>query len=127
MGQYNVTQAEVLAHEPPETQVLFSGRSVVAIHHVDSSKTTNVKHQSFVHGLCWAMTTSYVSRFFTSKGRSSLDITFYGIAGNTVNTARAFETAYNLAVDWARAQTNIASRNSYCHGLADELYRRAKK
>lgn len=55
MGQYNVTQAEVLAHEPPDVQRQYAGQSVVSIIRIDGDKTKPVRHVGFVDEVCKAM------------------------------------------------------------------------
>ena len=51
IGQYNVSQAEVLAHEPPSAQRQYAGQSVVSNQRVDGDKPKAVKHQSYVDTL----------------------------------------------------------------------------
>ncbi|KAI1840197.1 hypothetical protein JX266_013598 [Neoarthrinium moseri] len=105
MGQYNVSQAEVLAHEPNTGQQQYAGQSVVSIVRCDGNP----------HKLS-----------YSTGAQSSVDFTFYGIANNSKAAAMSFEMAYNLIAEWARPYKDVRSRNSYCNGLCDELLRAAK-
>ena len=127
MGQYNVSQAEILAHEPPSVQRQYAGQSVVSIRRVDGDESKTVNHQSYVDNLCNAMTDFFDCNVYTTSKSSSLELTFYGIAENTVAAAMSFEMAYNLIVEWARPYKGVGSKNSYLLGVSNELLRMAEK
>lgn len=126
MSQYNVTQAEALADECEDEQRKYAGQSRVAIERADSDSSKRVKYQGYVTELARAM-----EKFFDCKSYSSqsnrMEWTFYGIAENTIAAAMTFEMAYNLICEWARSYTGIASKNSYCIGVAEELHRTARR
>ena len=75
---------------------------------------------------------SAVEIFFDCKSYSTckfgaLEFTFYGIANNTTGAAMAFEMAYNMITEWAGKYKGIASKNSYCIGASDGLYKVARQ
>jgi hypothetical protein len=121
MGRYNVSQAEVLAHEGPSTQRQYAGQSVVSIQRVDGDKSKPVNYQSYVDTLCHAMKCFFDCKFYSTTNYSALELTFYGIAENTVAAAISFEMTYNLIADWARPYKGVGSKNSYSLGISDEL------
>jgi hypothetical protein len=125
MGQYNVSQAEVLAHEPPATQQQYAGQSVVSIKRADGSMNA-VNNQAFVDALASAMNAFFDCKAYSSREVYSMQWTFYGIAENTIAAAMVFEMAYNLIGEWARPYKGNASKNSYCIGVAQELDRMAR-
>ena len=127
MGQYNVTQAEVLAHESPSAQRRYAGQSDVSIRRVDGDKSKSVQQQSFVGTLGTAMDGFFDCKFYSTARSSSLQLTFYGIAENTVAAAISFEMAYNLIAEWARPHKGVACKNSYSHGISDELWRMSQR
>ncbi|RFU25051.1 hypothetical protein B7463_g11281, partial [Scytalidium lignicola] len=127
MGQYNVLQAEVLAHEPPSVQKQYAGQSVVEIRHVDGSKSKPVGHESYVDNISPAMTLFFECNCYSTSRYMCLELTFYNIAENTIAAVMLFEMAYNLVAEWSRSQKGIASRNSYCLGISEELCSIAKK
>lgn len=127
MGQYNVTQAEILSHEPAEKQKDYAGHSIVSILRVDGDKSKKVQHQNFVDTLCSAVNKFFDCKYYTTAQLWSLDVTFYGIAQNTITAARAFEMLYNVTVEWARPYKGIGSKNSYCLGVSNEQYNMAKR
>lgn len=96
MGQYNVTQAEVLAHEPPSTQRNYAGQSVVKIVRVDHDLSKPVKHQGYVDILCRAINDFFDCKHYSTSYLHCVKLTFYGIAQNTVTAALSFEMVYNL-------------------------------
>ena len=55
MKMYEVTQAEVLAHETPEAQRNYAGQSTVSIARRDGDETKKVLHNTYIDPLCWAM------------------------------------------------------------------------
>jgi hypothetical protein len=126
MGQYNVSQAEVLAQEPQATQQQYAGQSDVSIERADGSRK-DVRIQSFVTQLASAMRKFFDCKAYSTKGLYSVIWTFYGIAENTVAAAMAFEMAFNLIGEWARPYKGIASKSSYCQGVGQELNRMAEK
>jgi hypothetical protein len=127
MGQYNVSQAEVLAHEPATIHMQYAGQSVVSIKRIDGDQSKTVQHQSFVDSLCHAMGRFFDCEFYSIPTLLALELTFYGIAGNTVTAAIAFKMAYNLVTEWARSRRGAGCKNSYCRGASDELNRLAKR
>jgi hypothetical protein len=127
MGQYNVSQAEVLAHEPAAIHRQYAGESVVSIKRIDGDQSKTVKHQSYVDNLCHAMGRFFDCEFYSTSTPLALEMTFYGIAENTVAAAIAFEIAYNLVTEWARSRRGAGCKNSYCRGASDELNRLAKR
>ncbi|KAF2141630.1 uncharacterized protein K452DRAFT_298316 [Aplosporella prunicola CBS 121167] len=128
MGQYNVTQAEVLSTATEAEKKTHGGRSIVSVVHTDGSKK-QVRQSLFIGDLAWAMGKFFDVKHFSTKSRStySLNITFYGIASNTVLAAMAYEMAYNLILDWARPKKGIAAKNSYCLGASYGLNKMAKE
>jgi Protein of unknown function (DUF2786) len=59
MGQYNVSQAEIHAHEPPAAQMQYAGQSVVTVQHLDENPLKPVRQQRYVESLCNAMESFY--------------------------------------------------------------------
>lgn len=127
MGQHNVSQAEVLAHEPPATQQQYAGQSVVSIKRADDDAMKSVNNQGFVSQLASAMSIFFDCKSYSEQGYCLMEWTFYGIAENTVAAVMAFEMAYNLISEWARPYKGNASKNSYCIGVAEELLSMAKR
>ena len=127
MGRYNVSQAEVLAHERPATQMQYAGQSIVSIQRVDGDKSKSVNYQSYVDDLCHAMQCFFDCKFYSATKYSSLELAFYGIAENTVAAAISFEMTYNLIAEWARPYKGIGSKNSYSLGISDELCNMAEE
>lgn len=127
MGQYNVSQAEVLAHESPEKQRQYAGHSVVSITRFDGDDSRAMRQQRYIGTLCYAMERFFDCKSYSTAGYSSLDMTFYGIAENTVAAAMSFEMAFNLISEWVRPYKGVGSKNSYCHGVCDELLRVARE
>lgn len=66
-------------------------------------------------------------KYYTTTRPASLELTFYGIAENTVAACMSFEMAYNLIAHWASSYKGVGTRNSYCLGASDELSRIARK
>ena len=66
-------------------------------------------------------------KFYSTARSTSLELTFYGSAENTIAASMAFELAHNLIADWASSYKAIGRRNSYCLGASDELRRMAQK
>ncbi|KFY46249.1 hypothetical protein V494_00534 [Pseudogymnoascus sp. VKM F-4513 (FW-928)] len=127
MGQYNVSQAEVLAHEPVSTQKQYGGKSDVQILRSDGDKSKLVRHQNYVNTLGWAMTTFFDCKYYSVGHRSSLVLCFYGIVENTIAAAMGFEMVYNLIGEWARPYKGVGRKNSYALGVCDEMYSIAKQ
>lgn len=121
MNQYNVSQAEVLAHEPPEVQRQYGGRSCVSITRCDGDRTKAVQQNAFVFPLCDAMGTYFSTKSYTSHRRSSLMVVFYGVAQNTAAAAHSFEMVFNLMLEWARPYAGRNGKNSYCIGISHGL------
>ncbi|PVH91120.1 hypothetical protein DM02DRAFT_620678 [Periconia macrospinosa] len=126
MGQYNISQAEVLAHESPAMRQQYAGQSVVSIKRADGSDKA-VNNQGFVGELASAMGEFFDCKCYSTQNHASMDWTFYGITENTVAAAMAFEMAYNLISEWARPYKGNASKSSYCIGVAQELRYIAKE
>ena len=74
MGQYNVSQAEALAHEPPATQKQYAGQSVVSIKRADGSKNT-VNKQGFVNRLSYTMQTFFDCKSYSTRKYTSVEWT----------------------------------------------------
>lgn len=55
-------------------------------------------------------------KFYSTTNYSSLELTFYGIAENTVADSVSFEMAYNLIAEWARPYKGVGCKNSYSLG-----------
>ncbi|OBT43814.1 hypothetical protein VE00_06301 [Pseudogymnoascus sp. WSF 3629] len=127
MGQYNVTQAEVLAHEPPSAQRNYAGQSNVEIVRVDGDIFKSVKHQNYVNTLLNAISLFFDCKSYSTTYNHYLKLTFYGIAQNTVTAALSFEMVYNLITEWARPHRGTGPRNSHTIGASDGLYKMAKK
>ncbi|KAF9636989.1 hypothetical protein BFW01_g7885 [Lasiodiplodia theobromae] len=128
MRQYNVEKAEVMQHKTPEEQAQCAGSSEVTIERRDGTKVP-IPIRQWVSDLASAMRRFFDVKCYSStpKDRFMVRWVFYGIAQNTASAALAFEKIYNLIMDWARFKTGIAVTNSYCLGIADQLYRDAKK
>lgn len=122
-----MTQADVLAQVPPSEQKNYAGQSIVAITRVDGDKTKPIRQQNYVSNLCYAINDFFSCKWYSTSRLQSLDVTFYGIADNTAAAAVAFEMVYNLIAEWARPHKGASSKNSYCHGVCDELYRDARR
>lgn len=71
MGQHNVSQADVLALEPADTQKQYAGQSDVQLMRSDGDKSKSVRHQNYVDTLCWAMTTFFDCKHYSTGYRSS--------------------------------------------------------
>lgn len=127
MNQYNVSQAEVLAHEPPDVQRQYGGRSCVSITRRDGDLTKAVQQSTFVGDLCLAIQTFFDTQSYTSKGSSSVTVVFYGVAQNTATAAHAFEMVFNLMLEWARPYAGRNGKNSYCVGISSGLLRLANE
>lgn len=132
MSQYNVGQAEVLETQSQDENKQYSGRSVVAVMRADCDNTKLVRHGGFVDRVCLAMElffncSSFTTAFTLRKIQTRFEVSFYGIAQNTVAAALAFEMAYNLICEWARPCNGTAGKNSYCLGISSELCEIAKK
>lgn len=84
-----------------------------------------MRHQGYVDTLCEAMTDFFDCKYYTPTRPSSLEVTFYGIAENTVVAPMSFKMAYNLIAHWASSYKGIGTKNSYCLGASDELSRMA--
>ena len=87
MARYNVTQAEILAHEPPAVQKQYGGQSFVHLRRTDKSDLTPPRVQTYAEDICIAM-----GIFFDCKGYITLcshhvQVAFAGIAENTVAAA----------------------------------------
>jgi hypothetical protein len=84
MGRYNVSQAEILAYEPPSTPRQHAGQSIVSMQRIDGDMSKSVNHQSYAGTLCHAMERFFDCKSYSTTNYSSLESTFYGIAENTV-------------------------------------------
>jgi hypothetical protein len=60
-------------------------------------------------------------KFYSTTNYSALELTFYGIAENTVAAAMSFEMTYNLIAEWARPYKGVGSKNSDSLGISDKL------
>ncbi|KAK3721486.1 hypothetical protein LTR37_003042 [Vermiconidia calcicola] len=105
MAKLNVSQAHILSHKPSSARLQHVGKSVVSLLRTDGDR----------------------SKYHATPYRSSQEITFFGIAENTVAAAMAFEMVYNLIAEWARAHKGGGGKNSYYLGISDELLEDARK
>jgi len=121
MGQYNVSQAEVLAHEDASVRQQYAGQSVVSLRHTDGDKRKGVRHQTYVNDLCSAMECFFNCKYYTTAELFHMTVTFYGIGENTTAAAMSFEMVYNLVNEWARAYKGGNPRNSYLLGISSSL------
>jgi hypothetical protein len=64
--------------------VSTSSQSVVSMQRVDGDKSKPVNYQSYVDTLCHAMICFFNCKFYSTTKYSALELTFYGIAENTV-------------------------------------------
>lgn len=128
MSQYNVEKAEVMQYKSPEEKAKIAGSSEVTINRRDGAKIA-IPIRQWVSDLAVAMGIFFDVKSYSSTLSDRLTVwwVFYGIAQNTASAALAFEKIYNLIVDWARFKKGIAKANSYCRGLAYELYRDAER
>ncbi|CAK3844629.1 Hypothetical predicted protein [Lecanosticta acicola] len=127
MKQFNVTQAEVMAHETPETQRKYAGQSTVAILRRDGNQNKTVQENIYIDPLVCAVEAYFTTKAYITHEERSLEITFYGISENTATAANAFEMVFNLIVERARKYPGQNGKNSYCVGIADGLLRHAEK
>lgn len=125
MGQYNVTNADLLSKVSDE-QVQFAGSSVVSITGTKEG-STSVQNEGFVRGAAGAMETFFDCQCYSTRKSQSIEWTFYGIAENTVAAARAFEMVHNLISQWALAYKGRSARFSYSCGVASGLQRMASE
>lgn len=123
MGQHNVSQAEILAHEVPAARMQYAGQSVVTVQRLDENPLKPVRQQSYVESLCDAMTSFFDCKSYSTATGSCVEWTFYGIAENTIVAAMSFEMTYKLVAEWARPYRGVGAKNSYCLGISEELYR----
>ena len=133
MKRYNVSRAEVLAHEPLSTQIKYAGQSSVVLRRVDGDRSKSLRQHCFVDHLLKAMRTFFDCKMYSAdftrsrpNGTTycySVEFIFYGIAENTIAAAMGFEMAYNLISEWARP---LKGKNCYCLGAAKQLRRMAE-
>ncbi|KAK5165369.1 uncharacterized protein LTR77_008898 [Saxophila tyrrhenica] len=127
MARFNISQADVLAHESASVQRQFAGQSVITLRRLDGDKSKAVQNQTWADCLAGAMEIFFDCKYDrTSKG-SSFRFTFYGIAEYTVAAALSFRSSYSLIAEWARPHRGKGTRNSYCLGACEELERIAEK
>ena len=127
MEQHNITRSEVETDATAPGSARRKGESTVSLTRTDGDKSKEVKHLGYVDRLCTAMGTFFDCKHCTTARPYSLDITFYGIAENTITAALAFEMAYNLVAEWARLQKGFGPKNSYCIGASYQLQVMAKE
>lgn len=127
MEQYNISQADVTSEDAKSGEKRRAGQSVIVLLRSDGDETKPVKHFGYVNSLCWAMGKFFDCKHYTVRRPRSLDIVFYGLAENTITAALAFEMAYNLISEWARAQKGSGPKNSYCLGASWQLEKMAKE
>lgn len=127
MKANNIKQADIMAHESPESQKLFAGKSVVSIQRVDGDRWKPVRYNVFVGPLGVAMQHYFGCKAYTESGGSDIVVVFYGIAEQTVAAAVAFRMVYNLIVEWALPLGKVYRRNEYCLGVAHALGEEGKR
>ena len=127
MGQHSVSQAEVLAHEPPSAQQQYAGQTMVLLQRTDGDTSKPVRHQGYVDELCYGITHFFDCKYYTTISQSALKVTFYGISENTTAAAISLEMVYNLINKWARAYNGDNPRNSYLLGVCLSLASMAEK
>ena len=127
MEQHNITQEQVLIYELTSSQKYHAGQSTVSITRRDGDKSKAVRFQTNLEILCEALQCFFSCKFYSTARSWSLDLTFYGIAENTVAAAVALELAYNTITEWARPYRGVGSKNSYSLGASEGLLRLAEK
>ncbi|CAK1366988.1 unnamed protein product [Cercospora beticola] len=129
MKKYNVAQAEVLAHTNPKEQLQLGGQSVVSIRRDDGDLTIDVMRYEYIDQLQIAINKLFDLRsFINSEPRTKgIDITFCGIASNTIAAATAFEMSHNLIVEWARRWNNTNERVGYCNRICSTIREAAQQ
>ncbi|KAB5546933.1 hypothetical protein GE09DRAFT_1129162, partial [Coniochaeta sp. 2T2.1] len=120
MGQYNVTQAEILGHLPEYERGTYAGQSTVFIERTDGDRTKVVRFNAYQEDVAHAMTVFFDCKvYFTGILRHNKlvkgEVTFYGLADNTVGAAMASETAINLVEKWCMKNKG-GDRKSYVLG-----------
>ncbi|KAF3480486.1 uncharacterized protein GIQ15_05833 [Arthroderma uncinatum] len=120
MGQYNVTNADLISKESADKQVQFSGSSIVTIAKT-AEENVSVQNEGFVANAIHAITTFFDCECYSTRTRWSIKWTFYGIAENTVMAAKAFEMVYNLISQWTLAYRGRSARHSYSNGVSRGL------
>ncbi|KAF7296150.1 DUF2786 domain-containing protein [Mycena kentingensis (nom. inval.)] len=132
LDQYNVSQADIIAHETDAEKLQRAGQSVVSI------RSTVASHKP-VDKFTWARTLSHaMTKFFGGKSYSTrfrlgarprVEFTFYGLAEQTVAAAHAFEMTYNLISTWSLHPDikGVNVRNCYCSGVAQGLIKMASE
>ena len=121
MKKYHVSQAAVLAYESPDSRKYHAGQSIVSIRRLDNDRSKPVRFQNYLETLCDAMQCFFNCKYYSTANVWTLDLTFYGIAENTVAAALALESTYNILTRRARSYRGIGSQNSYSLGAADGL------
>lgn len=127
MAQYNVTQADLLDQTTNDHDyAALGGESVVDITSTKGG-LARANSQTWVHHVATAMTIFFDCQSYSTRRRSSVEWTFYGIAANTVAAAIAFEMAHNLTLEWARSKTGRSAKHSYCLGVGIGLGKIARR
>ena len=126
MEQHNISQAELAEQEGATGGMWRSGRSIVWLIRSDGDQSKKVKHFAYADRIGHAMRRFFDCKHYTVRTQRSLHFIFYGIAENTITAALAFEMAYNLISEWARAQEGVGPKNSYCLGASWQLQKMAK-
>lgn len=125
MIRHHLTDGILLAKVPALEQNI-GGQSTVRI---TSTKTDSkrVVKETWTATLADAVLTFFDCKayFSTYLDRMKMDCTFYGVAQNTRLAAESFEWVHNLVLEWARGKGR--SRNSYCLGVARELFKVARQ
>ncbi|PPJ60888.1 hypothetical protein CBER1_10970 [Cercospora berteroae] len=134
MKKYNVAQAEVLAHTNSEEQLQLGGQSVVSIRRNDGDLTIDVMRYEYIDSLQIAMNALFDLRSLTyrvvinSEPRTKgIDITFCGVASNTIAAATAFKMSHNLIVEWVRRWNNTNERVDYCNRICNNIREAAEQ
>ena len=119
MQQHNISQAQIIEDEDDAQRLQRGGMSTVNIG--PRTPWSKIIFETWVLDLALAICTFFDCRSFSTKKRSSVEWTFYGVAEHTASATMAFEMTHNLIQDWAYARPGVQVRNSYCLGVAHGL------
>lgn len=125
LKQFNIEESDLMEHEAQSTRAARGGMSNVNVWPANDGGV--VKSQTWVHDLADAMREFFDCNSYSSGLEDNIEWKFYGVAEHTVSAAIAFEMCHNLIQEWAGSYPNVASRNSYSLGVADELCRLAEQ
>ncbi|QDS77198.1 hypothetical protein FKW77_002568 [Venturia effusa] len=124
MRHYNVSQAEILAHEDLNDRQKRAGKSIVTVNFPNVDVKKPVQEPGWLGPMARAIRKFFDCKSYISKRRYSVDVVFYGLAPNTVTAAEAFEIVFNKTLEWAKdvkGSKSKSSKYSYCLGVAQAL------